>query len=211
MILGISASGRKNRMVHQTVFAIAQAVGQKYEVISLAGKRINGCIGCTQCAKDNICKIKDDWNEIGEKMAQADVIIFGAPNYYGTINALGHACLERTFSFRHREAFILKGKIGISVSTSSDPSSENDAVKAMIQRFMQSNQMEILGHVTAEAYSQCYTCGFGRDCSAGSVVSKHGILENIEKCHLPKDFSEQTSTAQQISDVVAKLKSRLQI
>ena len=94
MILGISGSGRKNRMVHQTVLAIATESGQEYEVISLAGKKINGCIGCTQCAADNICKVKDDWNEIGEKMAQANVIIFGAPNYYGTINALGHVTVE---------------------------------------------------------------------------------------------------------------------
>lgn len=68
MILAISASGRKNRIINQTVAAIAAESGQEYEVISLAGKRINGCIGCTRCASDNICKVKDDWNEIGEKI-----------------------------------------------------------------------------------------------------------------------------------------------
>ncbi len=208
MILGISASGRKNRMVHQTVSAIAAESGHEYEVISLAGKRINGCIGCTQCASDNICKIKDDWNEIGEKMAQADIIIFGAPNYYGTINALGHACLERTFSFRHRGVFTLKNKIGISVSTSRSTAT-HDPVKEMIERFMKANQMNILGHMTVEGYDQCYTCGFGQDCNVGNVVRKHGVLTKIEKEHLPLEFNEQSMRLRQVSEIALKLKNIL--
>lgn len=210
MILGISASGRKNRMIHQTVSAIASEYGQEYEVISLAGKRINGCIGCTQCASDNICKIKDDWSDIGAKMAQADVIIFGAPNYFGTINALGHACLERTFSFRHRGVFTLKNKIGISVSTLRSTAT-HDPVKEMIERFMMANQMNILGHVTVEGYGQCYTCGFGHDCDVGNVVRKHGVLTKIEKEHLPLEFPEQRSVLQQVTEITLKLKNILQV
>jgi multimeric flavodoxin WrbA len=208
MILGISASGRKNRIIHQTVQAIAAETGYEYEVVSLAGKRINGCIGCTLCASDNICKLKDDWNEIGKKMTEADIIIFGAPNYYGTINALGHACLERTFSFRHREVFTLKNKIGLSISTSRSTSTQ-DPVKDIIQRFMKSNQMNILGHVTAEGYDQCYTCGYGHDCKIGNVVRHHGVLEKIEDRHYPEDFDEQSSTLQQVHEAIQLVKNAL--
>jgi len=102
LILGISASARKDGITSAAVKAVLQASGMEYEYVSLTGKRINGCIGCTGCASDNFCKVKDDWNEIGEEMLKAEAIVFGAPNYYGTINALGHACLERTFCFRHR-------------------------------------------------------------------------------------------------------------
>ena len=208
MILGISASGRKNKIIHQTVKAIALKTGMEYEVISLAGKKINGCIGCVQCVHDNLCKVQDDWNDIGKKMTDADIIIFGAPNYYGSINALGHACLERTFSFRHLGNFTLKGKIGISVSNARENLSV-DPVKETIQKFMISNQMEIIGHVTAQGYDQCYTCGVGHFCEVGNVVKCHGILEKIEKEHLPKEFSEQFNTIEQVDDVVRTLLDRL--
>ncbi|MDF1618420.1 flavodoxin family protein [Petrocella sp. FN5] len=206
MILGISASGRKNRMIHQTVEVIATKAGLPFEVISLAGKKINGCIGCTQCASDNICKVKDDWNEIGEKMLKADIIVFGAPNYYGTINAIGHACLERTFSFRHQGAFTLKDKIGITVSTSR--SVTVDPVREMIERFMKSNQMSVLGHVTVKGYDQCYTCGYGHDCEVGNVVRRHGILEKIGPEHMPADFSDQGDVQNQVAEIVELLKSK---
>lgn len=208
MILGISASGRKNRIVSQTVKAILESTGLEYEFITLAGKRISGCIGCTQCASDNICKLNDDWNEIGEKMLKSKAIVFGAPNYYATINALGHACLERTFSFRHRGAFSLKDKIGVSVSTNRS-NSENDPVQAIIQRFMLSNKMNVVGHVAAEGYDQCYTCGFGHDCTVGNVVRKHGVLKSIEAEHYPPDFVEQNQTQQQVHEVSELLRTQL--
>lgn len=194
-------------MIHQTVEAIASELGSTYDVVSLAGKRINGCNGCTRCAADNTCKVQDDWNAIGEKMRQADIIIFGAPNYYGTINALGHACLERTFSFRHNSVFSLKDKIGITVSTSRSATG-NDPVREMIERFMKSNEMEIVGHVTVEGYGQCYTCGYGHNCEVGSVVARHGVLENIEEKHLPLEVSEQPNVTKQIKELVDRLKKR---
>jgi multimeric flavodoxin WrbA len=208
MILGISGSGRKDRMIHQTVRTLLEKTGLEYDIVSLAGKKINGCIGCTACASDNICKVKDDWNAIGEKMLKANMIVFGAPNYYGMINALAHACLERTFCFRHRDAFLLKNKYGVSINTSRH-NSENDAVKDTIQKFMRSNQIHILGHITVDDYSQCFTCGFGKDCEAGSVVGKWGVLEEIEAKHLPNEVVGQEFTLKAIHALVEKIKATL--
>ncbi|MBE0451230.1 MAG: flavodoxin family protein [Clostridia bacterium] len=204
-ILGISGSARKGRIIEQTVTAIAGQLEGSVEIISLTGKRINGCTGCTMCALDNICKQSDDWNSIGQKMTEADIIIFGAPNYYGMMNALSHACLERTFSFRHGGAFSLKGKRGIIVSTSRGKK-ENDPVKENVERFMRSNQMEVIGHVAATGYDQCYTCGIGHECVYGNVVRKHGIIDKIEKHHLPLDFSEQMTTHEQIEELIQEYK-----
>lgn len=193
MILGISASGRKKGVTSQAVKAILEASKSETEYISLAGKRINGCIGCTGCASDNRCRVKDDWNEIGERMQQADAIVFGAPNYYGTINALGHACLERTFCFRHQESFNLAGKLGVSVSTGYGREKE-DPVQAIIKKFMVANMMTVVGTVSAQGYSQCYSCGFGHNCGVGNVVMDHGFIEKIEEKHHPACFKEQEST-----------------
>lgn len=194
MILGISASGRKDGVTGQAVQALLAATGLEYEYVSLAGKKISGCIGCTLCAGDNICKLQDDWNEIGEKMRRADAIVFGAPNYFEQMNALGHACWERTFSFRHREIFDLAGKLGVSVSVEYEG---NDSVNSQIEYFMRRNHMAVIDRVAVHACGQCYTCGYGHDCGVGRVVRVHGFLDAIKDEHYPPDFAHQPEACYQ--------------
>ncbi|MDF2501348.1 MAG: NADPH-dependent reductase [Anaerosporomusa subterranea] len=188
LILGISASGRNDGVTSETVKAVLKASELEYEYISLAGKQINGCIGCTACAADNTCKVQDDWNEIGEKMREADAIVFGAPNYFGRMNALGHAFWERAFCFRHQEVFSLAGKLGVIVSVEYEG---NSRVKPEIEDFMSRNKMVVVESVFAKGSSQCFTCGYGHDCGVGNVVRLHGFIEKVEDKHLPPCFSQQ--------------------
>ena len=69
MILGISASGREDRVTEH------------------AGRSVSGCRACLGCARDSFCRYEDDWLEIGRAMLEADAMVFGAPAYYGTMNA----------------------------------------------------------------------------------------------------------------------------
>ncbi len=196
-ILAISASPRKDRMIHSVIKELLKDIDSECEIISLAGKKINGCIGCAACAKDNRCKVKDDWNEIGEKMINADIIVFGAPNYYGTLNALAHACLERCFCFRHRDKFLLEGKKGVMIASSSRRENENP-VFGYIQKIFTSNKIKTIATIQANPYNQCYTCGYGESCISGAVVGRHGVLDEILPCHLPKEVSEQEETLKEI-------------
>ncbi len=199
-ILAISGSPRKNRMTHNAIQEILSNCKNDYEIISLANKKINACIACTACAKDNICKVKDDWTEIGEKMQQADIIIFGAPNYFGMVNALAHATLERTFSFRHKSSYTLKDKLGLVVTTC-ESKEASDPVAAYIEKMFNYNQIKCIGKIQVYQYNQCYTCGFGHNCNEGIVVRKNGILEEILPCHLPKEISEQPETVEEIKRI----------
>ena len=142
-------------------------------------------------------------------MREADLIIFGAPNYYGTINALGHACLERTFSFRHLGNFSLKGKLGISLSTTRNRYGDNP-VKKMIERFMHSNQMDVIGHVAVKGYNQCYTCGYGIDCTIGNVVKDHGCLDELKPEHYPLELDEQDESLEAIEFIINKINEKLE-
>jgi multimeric flavodoxin WrbA len=45
-------------------------------------------------ASDNICEYDDDWAAVIDRVFEADALVFGAPIYYSTINAVGHAFLE---------------------------------------------------------------------------------------------------------------------
>jgi multimeric flavodoxin WrbA len=191
-ILGISGSGRPDGITNEVVREILQATESEYEYITLAGKSINGCRACLQCVEDSICKQQDDWTIIGQKMLEADSIVFGAPTYYGVINALGQACLERTFCFRHQERFLLAGKLGVAVGVAGgDRKTNHSGVIDYIELVMRSNMMAIAGKVYAEGYDQCFSCGYGENCAAGGVVEKHGFIDRILPEHCPPRLNKQ--------------------
>lgn len=193
MILGVSASGRKAvrdengkllcGATEELVKYILEKTGQPSQYVSLSGKTINGCMGCVKCAGDNVCVLRDDWSEVRDMMLEADAVVFGAPNYYGSINALGHAFLERTFSLRHREVFPLAGKLNAIVTVGSE---EQNPVEEYIRRMFRSNLMaEPVGALRSRGLSQCYRCGYGESCAAGSVVATHGFLDELMDIHRP--------------------------
>ena len=191
MILGISASGRlaeRNEngtlvkgVTEEMVKYILRNTGEPFEYISLNGKKILGCQGCLKCAGDNVCVLEDDWADIRDKMLEADAVVFGAPIYYGAINAVGHAFLERTFSLRHRENFKLTGKPNVIVTAGTE---QSNSAEDYIKMIFRSNYMTPpIGTLRVRGVSQCLTCGYGRDCAAGSVVGRHGYLDEIKDEH----------------------------
>jgi multimeric flavodoxin WrbA len=224
VILGISASGRvieRNEtglllkgVTEDLVKFILENSGEPSEYISLGGKKILGCQGCLKCAPDNICKLDDDWAEIRDRIFKASAIVFGAPIYYGTINAVGHAFLERFFSLRHRGAvghaflerffslrhrgkFKLLGKPNVIVTVGTG---EANPAEDLIKSVFRSNYMAApIGVLRAKGLAQCYTCGFGADCTAGAVVRRHGFLNEIRTYHIPRISPETYRNAQIIA------------
>ena len=214
MILGISASGRQEvrdesgRLLkgvndHMVKYFL-EKTGEEYEYVSLAGKKISGCQACLACAKDNVCIVEDDWAEIRDKMFAADAVVFGAPNYYGMINAHGHAFLERTFSLRHREVFPLAGKLNAIIV--SGRTEDNPAENYIRQMFRSNYMAEPIGALYVSGIAQCYTCGFGEKCAAGAVVSRHGFLDEIQPWMIPQIqpdvYKKADILAQRLGNVV---------
>lgn len=152
---------------------ILEGSGVEYELIDLAPLNIKGCVGCLKCARDNVCVQKDDFQGVVNKVIEADALVFGGANYYGVLNAIGHAFWERTFSLRHRDAFLLAGKLGIAVGLNRD--SENREATAFIEKMMRSNNMAVVGSFTDSGHQQCYDCGFGHGCTAGNVYAHMGL------------------------------------
>ncbi|MGN0282482.1 MAG: flavodoxin family protein [Prevotella sp.] len=56
--------------------------GHEVDKISLRGKDIRFCRGCLACQHTGTCAIKDDMDEIRQKMHDAEVIAFATPIYY---------------------------------------------------------------------------------------------------------------------------------
>ena len=101
-VLVISASARKggnsDMLADRFINGVSEA-GHEVEKIFLAQKKIAYCMGCNFCKKNNgACAIKDDMNEILDKMMEADVIAFASPVYYYNINAQLKTLVDRTYA-----------------------------------------------------------------------------------------------------------------
>lgn len=191
MILGISGSPRPKGITAAAVQKVLAESGKKSEYISLAGKKINGCISCLGCTHDNRCVVKDDFPPIAEAMCTADAIVFGAPNYYGMLNGLSHCLWERCFCFRHQGAFLLQDKPIVIISSGYSTDEDDNPVFDAIEKYVLHNKMYTLDKFAVSAYSQCYDCDYAKNCIDGNVVKKHGIVEVITAEMLPSTFEKQ--------------------
>ena len=187
-VLGISGSPRKEGTsgVYKLVRTVVENTGCEHEIVSLRGKRISGCIACLGCAKDNICKVKDDLEPLREKLVEADALVIGAPNYFSNLNAQTHALFERWYQFRHQAGTAMCGKLAVAVGVGG---LRGNAPADEIERMLMFSLIEPVAKVQGQGAAACYTCGFGDTCEVGITAALHGpgvkwtddMIPNVEK------------------------------
>ncbi len=199
--IGISSSGRTKAYSKIIVKDILDESGIEYEMIDLAAKNIRGCLGCLKCASNNRCVQKDDFQEVVNMIIEADALVFGGGNYYGMLNAIGHAFWERTFSLRHQGSFLFAGKLGIAVGL--DRNVDTKEATAFIKKMMLSNKMAVIATFTDPGHHQCYDCGYGHDCVVGNVYAHMGLTtaENAE-ANRPEEYGRE---AQEEAKAIGKV------
>ena len=84
-ILCISGSPRKGHTEY-ILRQISDKLGA--ELILLRDKNIGLCKGCMHCLKSFDCIMKDDSQDIIDKMHKSNLIIFGIPNYFNNVSGL---------------------------------------------------------------------------------------------------------------------------
>ena len=183
-ILGISGSPRKNdtSAVYKLVQTVLENTGIEYEMVSLRGKSISGCIACLGCVKDNICVVDDDLAPLREKIVEADAFVIGAPNYYSTLNASTHAFLERWFQFRHQTGNTLWGKLAVTVGAGG---TSGGFPADDLEKFLLYNFIETVAKVHGQGTASCYSCGFGETCQVGIPSMIHGAGVKITEDMIP--------------------------
>lgn len=204
-ILGISGSARapETSGVYKVVETLLEATGLDYELVSLRGKIIGGCIACLGCVKDNVCKVQDDMAALRDKIIEADAYVIGAPNYYTGLNALTHALLERLYQFRHQEGDTLWGKLAVAVGIGA---SSGQCCCADIERFMAYNFVETIAKVSGQGAASCYSCGYGETCRVGVPIMIHGEGVKITDDMIP-DVTKQPeviTSAEQAGKLLAQ-------
>ncbi len=206
-ILGIAGSPRKDEIsgVFKLVQTVLESTGCDYDLVSLRGKKISGCIACLSCVEDNVCKVDDDMTELREKIVEADAYVFGSPNYYSAMSATTHAFMERWYQFRHKEGDTLWGKLGVAVGVGGT----NGKFPADdIEKMFTYNFVETVAKVIGQGAASCYTCGYGETCRVGIFHLLHGEGSKIEPKIIP-DVTKNPEVMQAGVDAGKLLGNRL--
>lgn len=114
-VLVISSSprigGNSDVLAEAFVKGAAEA-GHDVEKINLAGKTIEFCKGCFVCMTTKRCVIRDDADQIEQKMQDADVLVFASPIYYYEMCGQLKTMLDRgnplyTTDYKFRDVYFL--------------------------------------------------------------------------------------------------------
>lgn len=211
-ILGISGSPIKNSNTDRLVQAVLNSSGLKSEFIKLSKINVRPCIACLGCKKDNICKPKDDFQELAEKVKKADAIVVGGYAPYGAVDGFTKAFLERLFSFRHQNG-LNKGRLAVVVATGIGRGAPGlEETSKQIEHALTLEGMEVLGNLKATGNAECMVCGFGQTCPMSSLPWVFGDDTTItpDKFCQVEDQSEIWEKANQLGPEIAqKIKSRV--
>jgi len=108
-VVGSARTGGNTEILTSITLDEIRKEGIKTELINLAGKRIEPCDGCRACSETGKCHYKDDFEEIAEKMIEADGIILASPVYYGAASPQIVSLISRFYSKRDKP---LRNKVG---------------------------------------------------------------------------------------------------
>lgn len=158
-VLAINGSARKDgntAILINTVFEELNSVGIETEMVQLAGNIIEPCKACWACGgRKNCVHNKDLFQEIFEKMLQADGLILGSPVYTANISANMQALLERAsvVTDMNRGESLFRHKVGAAV-TAARRGGALSALDAMHHFFMLQNMFLVGSSYWAMAYGQ---------------------------------------------------------
>lgn len=202
-IVGISCSPREDKFTSNLVKEILAGTGEETELISLADKEIKPCRACLGCVNDNVCRQDDDWSKFQHRLLQAEALVIGAPNYYGGINSLAHAFLERFYAFRHMGLKIKGKKVILAAVGCVYPEQAQEA----LTKFAKFNELEIVGTVTCKGTLSCLICGNGEICPVSGAKMMYGKDVKITPEMAPhwKDRVDVQAEAQRLGKKLAQV------
>ncbi len=101
-VIAINGSPKRNGNTYTSLNSMTDIFishNIEYEIINLGNKPIYNCIACNMCDKLNgLCALKQDiHNDICQKIADADGVIFASPVYYAGIAGGMKSFMDRFF------------------------------------------------------------------------------------------------------------------
>jgi hypothetical protein len=172
-VLGISGSPVKNSNTDRLVKAVLDATGQNSEFVKLSNINVRPCFACKQCVPDNICKVRDDFQVLAEKITETKALIIGAYAPYSQIDGFTKALLERFWSLRHVNN-LLRGKLCATVLTGLVPYALDNINQSLAAELREYERMDLIGQLTIQGNLPCLTCGEGDECEMSALKVMYG-------------------------------------
>jgi multimeric flavodoxin WrbA len=96
-VLAINGSHRKGNTeaMLKKILDGAASKGARVELVNLREKNVEACKACMGCENTGTCRIQDDFPLIFEKLARADALVLGSPNYFNNVSALTKGFIDR--------------------------------------------------------------------------------------------------------------------
>lgn len=208
LVLGVSGSPVKNSNTDRVIKAVLSNTNLPTEFVKLSRLRVQPCIACLGCTKDNICKVEDDFQALAEKVRHAGAIVVGGYPPYGSIDAFTKAFLERLFSLRHQHG-CNRGKLAVSVVTGIGRGAPGlEEASGQLQHALTLEGMEVLGQLKVVGNPECMVCGYGQRCPMSALPWVFGDDTEIT----PEKFcqvEEQVETWQQAASLGREITERL--
>ena len=132
-VLIISTSIRSNSNSEALANAFAEGAreaGNEVEVVSLRGKTIAFCKGCFACQKLGNCVIRDDANDLTEKLLNAEVVVWATPIYYYEMSGQMKTMIDRANSLYSRD-YKFRDVYLLSTATEDESYVDEGAVKGV--------------------------------------------------------------------------------
>jgi len=207
-IVGISGSPIKNSNTDRIIQEVLESSGLSAEFIKLSEMNVRPCIACLGCKKDNICKVKDDFPDLAEKVRKAGAIVVGGYSPYGAIDGFTKAFLERLFSLRHQNG-LNRGKLAVTVTTGIGRGAPGlEEASNQITHALKLEGMDVLGQLKVIGNPECMVCGYGESCPMSALPWIFGDDTKVT----PEKFSnveDQTETWEQATKLGKKIARKL--
>lgn len=98
-VVGIVGSPRKSGNTGFLVGEVLSAIKDpdiESEILYLSDYRIDECDGCDLCVRERRCPKEDDMPSIERTLLEADLIILGAPSYFGQVPSVMKTFIDRS-------------------------------------------------------------------------------------------------------------------
>ena len=129
-------------------FADGASENNDVEIISVADYKVNPCIGCNACRKNENgrCFQNDDMDKIYNKLKTTDILVIASPVYFYGLSAQLKAIIDR-FHAPVRNEFRIK-KLGLLLVGADDIPEFFDSIKAQYKLTLNYFNLENIGSVT---------------------------------------------------------------
>ena len=152
-----------------------EELGASVEAVRLADLNIEPCRACFDCKPERVgrCTIDDDFEEVSEKLLEADGVIVCSPVYFGLSSGRLKNFMDRTIALRVN-GFRLRNKVGGAIAVGASVGGGQETTILTIITWMLTHDMIVVGNGSLGAH-------LGAVCVARypeeAPLDQHGIRE----------------------------------